>query len=762
MAVFLATNVALLTGTDWEALAPAGAVPARTTAPPPSHAVELVEVWSHALADRGHPIALSSPNVAVLDGKRAVVVGDRSGHIYAFRLGTGRPVAGWPASTGGAPVDSTPSVAALTPGSPDDTVFVGAGDAAEPGVGGYEAFGPDGSRRWYVRVQNPPTDAQAGGASAVIASLAVGDLQGSADVVAPSVGQEEYALNAATGATLPGFPWFTADSGFSTPALADLYGKGQLDVIEGGDQTAGMAQWVQYSQGGHLRVISPTGTAGTSSPTGGLQCEYNADQVVESSPAVGPFLAHRQRGVVIGTGAYWKGASQTDTLLAFGTRCNLVWTAHLDGVTWSSPALADLAGNGRLEVVEGTDNRHGGGSVYALSGATGAVLWRQPVIGEVIGSVVTVDFGHGRQDVVAPTTSGAEILNGKNGHLVAILEVGVGLQNAPLITRDPNGTIGITVAGYNGYNQGVVEHWEMANRRGFAVDWSGAWPMFHHDPKLTGNSVAAFSNRVPHGPRPRLTPAGCQTPVRPNGYYELGSEGQVWAFGNVAACGSLPGQRAGTGVAGLAATPNGGGYWVANQEGQVFTFGDAPFLGPNYRLRTRSPVVALTATPDGRGYWLVTGNGRVFSFGDARFYGPRITLHLSAPIVGMAATAGGLGYWLVGQDGAIYNFGDAVARSSAATVQSGDIMAVAADRATGGYWLAGAGGQVWAFDAPFYGSIAGYGMAAAVTAMAPLPHGAGYRLVDSGGETFCYGGATDMGSASLFDPGQVVVAVAGP
>ena len=52
----------------------------------------------------------------------------------------------------------------------------------------------------------------------------------STGVVAPSLGQDEYALNAANGSVLPGWPFFTADSGFTTPSVADLYGNGQTEV----------------------------------------------------------------------------------------------------------------------------------------------------------------------------------------------------------------------------------------------------------------------------------------------------------------------------------------------------------------------------------------------------------------------------------------------------------------------------------------------------------------------------------------------------
>jgi outer membrane protein assembly factor BamB len=452
----------------------------------------FLEVWSQTLPDTGRPIGLSSPDVAVLGGGPAVVVGDRAGYVYAFSLANGKPVPGWPARTGGIPVDSTPSVAALGRPRGDDTVFVGVGNSATPHAGGYEAFNPDGTERWFVPVKNPASDPHAGRTSAVRASLALGDLQGATlDAVAPSLGQEQYALDASTGATLAGFPWFTSDSGFSTPALADLYGNGQTEVIEGGDQTAGLAYGVHYAQGGHLRILAPTGNAGTGRPAGGLECQYDTDQVVQSSPAVGRFLPGGAVGVVVGTGTYWPGASATDKLLAFDAHCHLVWEASLDGATLSSPALADVEGQGALDVVEGTDNGRGGGSVYALAGATGRALWAQPVYGEVIGGVVTVDLGRGYQDVVVPTTEGAMVLDGRTGQVVTTLELDVGLQSSPLVTDDPNGTIGITLAGYNGYNQGEVEHFQMPGSHGEGVDGAGAWPMFHHDPRLTGNAATS-------------------------------------------------------------------------------------------------------------------------------------------------------------------------------------------------------------------------------------------------------------------------------
>ena len=102
-----------------------------------------------------------------------MVVGDRAGHVYAFNLASGTTVPGWPVSTGGVPVDSTPSVAD-TSGSGLDSVFVGEGNAATPTSGGYLGITPQGGTMWFTNVQNPSTDTAP--AKAVQASMAVGNL----------------------------------------------------------------------------------------------------------------------------------------------------------------------------------------------------------------------------------------------------------------------------------------------------------------------------------------------------------------------------------------------------------------------------------------------------------------------------------------------------------------------------------------------------------------------------------------------------------
>ncbi len=435
----------------------------------------FVQTWSAGpFADTGEPIAESSPIVADLDGQPSAVVGDRTGYLYAYHLADGTAVAGWPAFDGGPPIDSTPSVAALN-GNTLDSVFVGTGNAKSPGVGGYEAYGPAGQLLWHTNVTDPTTDNHP--AYGVQASLTVADLQGGTDVFAGSLDQEAYALTATSGSV--NWPFFTADSVFSTAAAGDLYGDGQDELVVGGASTAGLAMGESYPQGGHVRVISTQGT---------LLYDYDTTQEVDSSPAVGNFLANGATGIAIGTGSYWPNASDTDTVKAFTTRLALVWSEKLDGVTSSSPALADAQGTG-LEVVEGTDTGTSG-SVWVLDGATGAPIWRVGVVGRVIGSVVAADLtGSGYEDLLVPTVHGVEVLDGQDGAEVAVLRPDLGFQNAPLVTDDPNGTIGITIAGYDGANEGVITHFELPGSNGALAVGPGSWPMFHHDQTLSGLST---------------------------------------------------------------------------------------------------------------------------------------------------------------------------------------------------------------------------------------------------------------------------------
>jgi hypothetical protein len=111
------------------------------------------------------------------------------------------------------------------------------------------------------------------------------------------------------------------------------------------------------------------------------------------------------------------------------------------------------------------------------------------------------------------------------------------------------------------------------------------------------------------------------------------------------------------GTAGGAA--GGQGYWLVGRDGAVFAFGDARSFGSMAGAPLNQPVACLASSASGDGYWLVAADGGVFAFGDARFLGSAGAMRLNQPIVGMASSPSGGGYWLVAADGGVFAFGDA-------------------------------------------------------------------------------------------------------
>ncbi|MHB1761965.1 MAG: protease pro-enzyme activation domain-containing protein [Acidimicrobiales bacterium] len=154
----------------------------------------------------------------------------------------------------------------------------------------------------------------------------------------------------------------------------------------------------------------------------------------------------------------------------------------------------------------------------------------------------------------------------------------------------------------------------------------------------TGNVDAV----APPGTPGATVPVTVVTPAGTSGV------GQADVFTYVAQPGHAP-----------AATPDGRGYWEVASDGGVFAFGDAQFYGSMGAKPLAAPVVGIASTPDGRGYWEVASDGGVFAFGDAQFYGSMGARPLAAPVVGIASTPDGRGYWEVASDGGVFAFGDA-------------------------------------------------------------------------------------------------------
>jgi hypothetical protein len=244
-----------------------------------------------------------------------------------------------------------------------------------------------------------------------------------------------------------------------------------------------------------------------------------------------------------------------------------------------------------------------------------------------------------------------------------------------------------------------------------------------------------------------------------HGYWLLGSDGGVFAFGAAQFHGSLPNSGfnpAGSGlphslqapIVGIASTPDGNGYWLVGADGGVFAYGDAVFYGSTGSMVLNKPIVAMVPSVDGKGYWLVGSDGGVFAFGDAVFYGSTGSLKLSAPVVGMVKTADGKGYWLVGSDGGVFAFGDATFKGSlVGRSPASPVIGLAGTVSDNGYWLVTASGAVYPFgDASNYGGSPT--SAHPIVAVSGSADGKGYWLVASNGGVFSYGDALFDGTTA--------------
>ncbi|HWF16156.1 MAG TPA: sialidase family protein [Acidimicrobiales bacterium] len=192
--------------------------------------------------------------------------------------------------------------------------------------------------------------------------------------------------------------------------------------------------------------------------------------------------------------------------------------------------------------------------------------------------------------------------------------------------------------------------------------------------------------------------------------------------------GSLAGAKLNGPIIGSAALPNGNGYWLLGSDGGVFAFGQAQFYGSTGSLHLNAPILGMASTPDGGGYWLVGSDGGIFSYGDARFYGSTGGMKLNKPVVGMAADGATGGYWLVASDGGVFAFNAPFFGSMGGQPLNAPMRFMTGTPDFGGYRLVAIDGGVFDYgDAPFFGSAAGPG-STGWSALATTPDNGGYWL----------------------------------
>jgi hypothetical protein len=233
---------------------------------------------------------------------------------------------------------------------------------------------------------------------------------------------------------------------------------------------------------------------------------------------------------------------------------------------------------------------------------------------------------------------------------------------------------------------------------------------------------------------------------RRDGYRMVDAAGQVYGFGGTGSLGNAslaPGATA----TDLETSPVGDGYWVLGSDGSVHAFGDALPLGGLAKgaLAAGEKATSLSSTRTGAGYWIFTTRGRAISFGDATFFGDMAGHRLNAPVLDSIPTATGQGYFMVAADGGIFSFGDALFAGSMGGVRlNSPVRSLVPDPDGAGYWLVAGDGGIFAFGAPFRGSLGGQRLNRPITGM--VPFGDGYLMVAEDGGVFNFSNRQFLGS----------------
>jgi hypothetical protein len=429
-------------------------------------------------------------------------------------------------------------------GFPEIVVGLGAENAPQLS-GGVVAYDRNGNRLWKVTTLDRiggVGDLPNGLADGVFASPSIADVNndGIPEVMFGAWDMRMYVVRGTDGVALRGtgttpynyWPAEMLDTIWSSPAVADLNGDGKLEIIFGGDISYNPAAGTQ--NGGLLRVFNHNTVDGpkpfpgfntlygTICPGGACPTDIGhygkyVDQTLYSSPAIGDINNDGKLEIVIGSGRAFDPTTYGKWVKVYDNQGNLLRTLTTDGVVFGSPALADLNGDGYLDIIAGTERLNQGdpppGTLYAWSGRDYSLLWSiAPKIYN--GQNLLITSSPIVADIV-PTSAGPEILFGLGPEICVVSASGQQLtadnlsspkptlwvgaspvSNSPAVADiDLDGNLEIVAAGeyYPISNpvrnyRGWVVAFRWPNASGNAAGAALPWQMFRHDALHSGRA----------------------------------------------------------------------------------------------------------------------------------------------------------------------------------------------------------------------------------------------------------------------------------
>lgn len=275
---------------------------------------------------------------------------------------------------------------------------------------------------------------------------------------------------------LPGFPVFLKDTSWSSPAVADIDRDGWPEIVFGYDCAGVPGQDCNGHPGGYVGVVRHDGAWEKGWPQW-------QPQVIWSSPAVVDLFGNGRKEIVVGTGSMPSSSSKRLSVFSANGKQVKGFPVRLPAEVSSSPAVGDVDGDGKKDIVFSSNdgvlrvvNRAGkltASTCLAGSWTTCPVSYRP--------NVVLADVNHdGRVDIVAGNQLSLAVYDKVGSSLRKVAVLGTyGYQPgaftaAPTVVGVGTGTW-VVAATFKGgaSNVGEVFIWKRHNPLGRAP-----WPTF--------------------------------------------------------------------------------------------------------------------------------------------------------------------------------------------------------------------------------------------------------------------------------------------
>ncbi len=466
------------------------------------------------------PIQFSPPTLADLDGDgrpETILVGTNDGKAVAVRLSSSNSnlTTLWSHDTAADMGCPTGIHGAISAGDLDGDgkmeVVVPIGAVNETGkCGGIVVLdGLSGRTLWHYHTLDlmHNADGQGGpdGLSDMVVStpaLADIDRDGKLEIIFGSFDQHIHALRSDGTLVSGAWPVFVRDTVWSSAAIADLDKDGYPEIAIGVDA--------------HYEPGLPN-----SAPNGGCVFAFRRDgsvywrqcinQVVYSAIAIGDLDGDGALEIVHGTGEFFQtpeGQAAGYKIYVRDALGNIKWTGSTGSYTREAPALGDINGDGKLEVVAvSLDHR-----LHAWK-SDGTKLWEvapktyqgnnwtlsAPAIAHYPGENNPVVYTNtGWESAVLRGTTGTQLTASKwpDYSWPTYLSGYSTSGNAPAVGDiDGDGKLELVLASANNQGtQGQVDFWRLnATNTPAAVPW----PMFQHNARHTGSAQSLRLAVVP-------------------------------------------------------------------------------------------------------------------------------------------------------------------------------------------------------------------------------------------------------------------------